>query len=128
MFENLTIDNIFLYAVKAYDKPNAIMSEFDEDYSRFLYIKRLLTKYYATGVMKERLILNHLVLLYNVFGVEAATRLIFAKFEEKDYEVLKPFLVYLHYLPEVVKGISGKDIYTNDIKMDEKSIECLRNL
>ena len=128
MFDNLTTDNMFLYAVKAYDKPNAIMSEFDEDYSRFLYIKRLLTKYYTTGVLKERLILNHLVLLYNVFGVEAATRLIFAKFEDKDYEVLKPFLLYLHYLPEIVKGICGKDIYTNDIKMDENIIKCLRIL
>jgi hypothetical protein len=128
MFENLTDDNIFLYAAKEYEKPNAVMSEFEEDFSRILYIKRLLTKYYASGILKERLILNHIVILYNVFGIEAATRLLFAKLEEKDYEVIKPFLIFLNFLPNVVKGIRGKNIITSDIKLDKGSIECLRSL
>ena len=128
MFENLTDDNVMLYAAKAYEKPSAIMSEFEEDYSRILYLKRLLTKYHTTGVLKDRLIINHIVLLYNVFGIEAATRLLFVKLEQKDYEVIKPFLIFLNFLPKVVKGINGRDINTDEIKLDQRAIECLRNL
>lgn len=128
MFEQLTDDNFLLYAAKAYDKPAAVMSEFEEDLNRILYIKRLLTKYYGTGFLKERLILNHILVLYNVFGVDAATRLLFFKLEEKDYEVIKPFLLYMNFLPVVVKGIKGKNIITNDIKMDHNCIKALREL
>ena len=127
MFENLTDDNVILYAAKAYNKPTAIMSEFEEDFNRILYIKRLLTKYYSTGVLKDRLIINHIVVLYNVFGLEAATRLLFFKLEE-DYEILKPFLIFLNFLPEVVKGIKGRDILTLNIKLNEGAIKCLRQL
>jgi hypothetical protein len=128
MYENLNDDNMLLYAAKEYNKPNAVMSEFEEDMNRILYIKRLLTKYYATGVLKERLILNHIIIIYNVFGIEAASRLLFCKLEEKDYEILKPFLVFLNFLPETIKGIKGKDIATTDIKLDEGAIKCLRQL
>ena len=128
MFQNLTDDNIMLFAAKTYDKPNAVMSEFEEDFARILYIKRLLTKYYSSGILKDRLIMNHIVVLYNLFGIEAATRLLFFKLEEKDYEVIKPFLLFLEFLPEVVRGINGKDIYTDLIKLDKGSVECLRNL
>jgi hypothetical protein len=128
MYENLNDDNMLLYAAKEYNKPNAVMSEFEEDMNRILYIKRLLTKYYATGVLKERLILNHIIIIYNVFGIEAASRLLFCKLEEKDYEILKPFLVFLNFLPEMIKGIKGKDILTSDIKLDEGAIKCLRQL
>jgi hypothetical protein len=128
MFENLTDDNVILYAAKAYNKPTAIMSEFEEDFNRILYIKRLLTKYYSTGVLKDRLIINHIVVLYNVFGLEAATRLLFFKLEEEDYEILKPFLIFLNFLPEVVKGIKGRDILTLNIKLNEGAIKCLRQL
>lgn len=127
MFQNLTDGNIMLFAAKTYDKPNAVMSEFEEDFARILYIKRLLTKYYSSGVLKDRLIMNHIVVLYNVFGIEAATRLLFFKLEDKDYEVIKPFLLFLEFLPEVVKGINGKDIYTDLIQLDKGSVECLRN-
>jgi len=128
MFENLTDDNVMLYAAKVYEKPSAIMSEFEEDYNRILYLKRLLTKYHTTGVLKDRLIMNHIVLLYNVFGIEAATRLLFVKLEQKDYEVIKPFLIFLNFLPKVVKGINGRDINTDEIQLDQRAIECLRNL
>jgi hypothetical protein len=127
MFENLTEDNYLLYAAKAYDKPNVVMSEFEEDLNRILYIKRLLTKYYSNGILKERLILNHLVVLYNVFG-EATTRLLFFSLEEKDYVVIKPFLIFLNYLPSVVYGINGKNIITSVIQLDENAIKGLRNL
>jgi hypothetical protein len=128
MFDDLNDNNFMLYTAKVYDKPNAVMSEFEEDINRILYIKRLLTKYDTSGVLKERLILNHLVILYNVFGVEAATRILFFKLDEEDYKILKPFLMFLNFLPKIVYGIKGKNIITNDIKLDTGAIECLRNL
>jgi len=128
MFDDLNDNNFMLYAAKVYDKPNAVMSEFEEDINRILYIKRLLTKYDTSGVLKERLILNHLVILYNVFGVEAATRILFFKLDEEDYKILKPFLMFLNFLPKIVYGIKGKNIITNDIQLDTGAIECLRNL
>ena len=75
-FDDLSSDNVMLYAMKVYDKPNCIMSEFKEDMKRFNYLKRLFFRYRKIGEVKERLILNHLVVLYNVFGPEAATRLL----------------------------------------------------
>lgn len=130
MFENLCDANYLLYAAKAYDKPNAVMSEFEEDLNRIVYIKRLLRKYFSTSVLKERLIINHIIVLYNVFGVEAATRLIFFKLEEKDYEVLRPILLFLNYISgdEIVYGIDGKNILTNNIKHDEGTVKCLKQL
>lgn len=127
LFSNVTTENFRLLAAKLYDKPNAVWEEFEEDLDRIQYIKRLLTKYHSSKVLKERLILNHLVVFYNVFGPEG-TRLLFFKLDKKDWEVLKPFLVMLGYLPEVVKGINGKDINTADIKLDKRAIEALRNL
>jgi hypothetical protein len=126
MFDNLNDENYLLYAAKEYDKPNAVMSEFEEDLNRILYIKRLLTKYHANKVLKDRLIINHLVVLFNVFGIEASNRLLFLKLDEKDYEVVKPFLLFLHYLPEKIRGIKGKDIITQNIRMDEEAVLCLR--
>jgi hypothetical protein len=128
MFHDLNDSNFMLYAAKVYDRPNAVMSEFEEDINRLLYIKRLLTKYYSSGVLKERLILNHIIVLYNVFGIEAATRLLFFKLDEKDYQVIKPFLIFLKFLPPVVYGISGRDILTSEILLDEGSLQCLANL
>lgn len=128
MFHDLNDSNFMLYAAKVYDRPNAVMSEFEEDINRLLYIKRLLTKYYSSGVLKERLILNHIIVLYNVFGIEAATRLLFFKLDEKDYQVIKPFLIFLKFLPPVVYGISGRDILTGEILLDEGSLQCLANL
>lgn len=128
MFHDLNDSNFTLYAAKVYDRPNAVMSEFEEDINRLLYIKRLLTKYYTSGVLKERLILNHIIVLYNVFGIEAATRLLFFKLDDKDYRVIKPFLIFLKFLPPVVYGISGRDILTCEILLDEGSLQCLANL
>lgn len=127
MYENLTDENYLLFAASAYEKPNAITSEFEQDLSRVLYVKRLLTKYYATKVLKDRLIMNHLVILYNVFG-DAATRLLFFKLDDKDREVIKPFLIYLSRLPEEVRGINGQDVKTSIIRLDMRVVECLRSL
>jgi hypothetical protein len=128
MFNNLTEDNFLLYCAKVYDRPNAVMSEFNEDLDRILYIKRLLTKYYSSGCLKERLIMNHLIVLYNCFGVDATTRLIFFRLEERDYSVMKPFLIFLNYMPDVIHGINGKDIISSDIELDKEAVRLLREI
>jgi len=128
MFENLTPDNILLYAMKAYDKPNCIMSEFKEDLKRFNYLKRLFQRYRKVGDIKERLVINHLVVIYNVFGVEVSTRLLFYKLSKDDYSALKTYLLFLNYMPETVKGIKGHDIHSSDIPVDMDIAEVLRTI
>ena len=127
-FENLTEDNIMLYAAKAYDKPNCIMSEFTEDMKRLNYLKRLFRRYSKHGEMRERLILNHIVVLYNIFGPEATTRILFYNTSKSDYSILKTYLLFLNLMPEKVRGIDGKDIISSEICVDMKVAEVLRNL
>ena len=127
-FENLCEDNIMLYATKIYDKPNCIMSEFVEDMKRFNYLKRLFSRYRKYDELRERLVLNHLVVLNNVFGPEATTRLLFYELSEADYPALKTYLLFLNIMPEVVKGIKGKDILSSDILVDLKIAEALRQI
>jgi DUF2075 family protein len=124
----LTSENILLYAVKAYDKPNMLMSEFKEDMKRFNYLKRLFRRYRKDGEIRERLVINHLVVLYNVFGVEVATRLLFYKMSKDDYIALKTFLLFLNYMPNVVRGIKGQDIFSSDISVDMRIAEILRQI
>lgn len=128
MFDDLNESNVLLYAAKCYEKPNCVSSEFDEDYKKIRYIKRLLQKYRLTGDIKERLLLNHLVVAQNVFGVENCTRMLFLRINEKDYSALKTFLVYTSAMPKIVKGINGRDIISSDISLDDKIIEILRSL
>lgn len=118
MIENLCDDNFMIFAMKAYDKPNCIMSEFEEDIKRLKYVKRLIKRYKATGNLKERLILNHIIILSNVFGVEAAVRMLFFKIGREDYEILKTFLIFLNFMPNTIKGINGNNIYSSDISVD----------
>ena len=130
MIHPLTEENFLVYAAKHYNNPHSIdEDEFLEDLNRFKYIKRLFNKFINTGEMKERLIMNHLVILYNVFGVSPTTRMLFLKL--KGYEsYLKPFLVKLSTLPSEVKGIGSVDnvIYTSDIIMNPKVIEIVRKI
>jgi len=126
MFDDLTIDNILLYAIKAYDKPNCVMSEFAEDMKRFNYLKRLFKRYRKIGEIKEQLILNHIVVLYNVFGPEVATRLLFFKVPKDDYVTLKTYLLFLSCMPDRIKGIKGQDIISSEISVDMKIAEILR--
>lgn len=118
MIENLSDDNFMIYAMKAYDKPNCIMSEFEEDLKRIKYVKRLIKRYKATGELKERLILNHIIILSNVFGVEATVRMLFYKLDEDDFEVLKTFLLFLNFMPKIVRGVGSKDILSSDVSVD----------
>lgn len=118
MIDNLCDDNFLIFAMKAYDKPNVIMSEFEEDLKRIKYIKRLIKRYRITGELKERLILNHIIILSNVFGVSASVRMLFYKLDYEDYNILKTFLLYLNYMPTIVFGVRGKDIHSSDISID----------
>lgn len=126
LFDNLTPDNIMLYCIKAYDKPNMLMSEFKDDMKRFNYLKRLFKRYRKDNEPKEHLVLNHIVILCNVFGPEVATRLLFYKMAKEDYSVIKTYLLFLNCMPEVVKGIKGNDVVSSDISVDMKIANTLR--
>lgn len=128
MFETLTDDNYLLYASKHYESPNCTREEFEEDLNRISYLKRLFTKYLEGKDLRERLILNHIIILYNVFGVEAATRILFLKTNDQERSVLKTFLIFLNYMPLVVKGIQGNVIKSSDIPIDVEVAKALRKL
>lgn len=118
MFDDLNDDNFLMFAMKSYDSPNCIMSEFEEDLKRIKYIKRLIKRYKTTGELKERLILNHLIILSNVFGTKNSVRMLFYKIDEEDYDILKTFLIFLEYMPSIVLGIKGKNINSADVKVN----------
>lgn len=128
MFENLNDDNFMMYAVKCYNSPHCIMSEFESDIKRTKYLKRLFRRYKSTTFLKERLILNHIILLNNVFGQEATARILFYKTDERDYDVLKTFLSYLNIMPEYVTGIRGKTIKVAEILIDQYVAGILRKI
>lgn len=125
---NLTDDNFVMYAIKNYNSPNCIMSEFEEDIKRIKYIKRLIKKYRATKDIKERLILNHIIVLSNVFGPEATTKMLFFKMDESDYSILKTFLLFLNFMPKVVYGIRDKHIDSSSISIDFNIASKLKNI
>lgn len=127
-FDDLNSENFAMFAMKAYDRPDCILSEFREDMKRFNYLKRLFYRYRKTGEIKERLIINHLIVLYNVFGAEVCTRMLFYKLSHDDYPTLKTYLLFLNYMPQVVRGIKGKDINSNDISVDLKIARVLRDI
>lgn len=128
MIENLHDDNFMIYAMKSYDKPNCIMSEFEEDLKRLKYVKRLIRRYRVTGELRERLLLNHITILGNVFGVEAAVRMLFYKLDRDDFDILKTFLLFLNYMPKIVSGIRGKNINSSDISVDIFVAKKLRDI
>ena len=130
MREQLDETNFLLYAAKHYDNPHCYDTlEFYDDLNRFKYIKRLFNRYEETGELKERLIVNHLTIIYNIFGAEPATRMLFLKLRG-HYHMIKPFLVLMGYMPDVVYsiGIDGKNIISSDIHMDENIVEILRQI
>jgi hypothetical protein len=128
MIENLCDDNFVIFAMKAYDKPNCIMSEFEEDLKRIKYVKRLIRRYRITGELKERLILNHLIILANVFGVESSVKMLFYKLDREDYDILKTFLLFLNFMPQIIKGIRGNNINSSDITVDVFVAKKLRTI
>ena len=100
-FSTLTPENINMFAIKHYNNPSCVdEQEFLDDMKRFKYLKRLFRKYDTSKELKMRLIINHIIILANVFGVEAATTLLFFKIEKNHWSILKTFLIFLHYMPE----------------------------
>ena len=100
-FSKLTPENINMFAMKHYDNPSCVdEQEFLDDMKRFKYLKRLFRKYETSKDLKARLIINHIIILTNVFGIDAATTLLFFKIEKNHWTILKTFLVYLHFMPE----------------------------
>jgi hypothetical protein len=128
MFENLTSDNLIIYAMKAYDRPDCIMSEFKNDMKRFNYLKRLFLRYRKDGELRERLIINHLVVIYNLFGTEVSTRILFYKMSKEDYSTLKTYLLFLNFMPEIIRGIKGRNLISADIPVDMKIADVLRKI
>ena len=123
--EPLNNNTYMMYAMKHYDNPQCIgMDEFQEDLNRIKYIKRLFRKYRNNDILRERLIVNHIIIFYNVFGIESATRILFFKIEEELHDLLKTFLVYLNCLPE--KDIPESNLI--ELPLDEFVINKLREL
>ena len=121
--------NFILYAAQSYDNPQCMdETEFFDDLKRFKYLKRLFNKYKENGELKERLVLNHLTILYNLFD-KGATRMLF--FKLRNYlDILIPFLVVLGRLPTKVEGIGiqGRIVYTNDVEVDPYVVDLLRSI
>jgi hypothetical protein len=119
IFNELNEDNFLLFAIKHYENPQAVTREdFDKDLNHFKYIKRLLTRYKNTGELKTHLLLNHFIVLYNIFG-EAATPMLFFKNERELWSTIKSFIIFLGRLPEYPKSS------IHDIQVD---LNCLEKL
>jgi hypothetical protein len=125
--EKLTSKNYLLFCAAHYDKYQYHSTEeFQEDLKRIKYIRKLITRYIEKGELKERLILNHIIILNNVFGPEALSKILYLKLNDQMYYV-KPFLILLNILPEKIYNVNDKEeIDTNLISMDNKIIERLR--
>jgi hypothetical protein len=120
LFDELNEDNFVLFASRHYDNPQCMsVEEFHHDLNRFKYLKRLLRRYTQNDDLQERLILNHIVVLYNVFGIEPATRMMFYRMEREYQSAVKTFLIFLNYL---------RDDELVDIPLDQTIVERLRNL
>ena len=119
LFNELNDDNFILFAIKNYENPQAVTKEdFDKDLNHFKYIKRLLKRYKNTGVLKTHLLLNHFIILYNIWG-EATTPMLFFKIDKDLWTSMKAFIMFLNRFPEYPRT----DIH--DIQVD---IECLKEL
>ena len=112
--------NLPLYAARHYYNPSfSDIDEFHEDLKRFKYIKRLVNRYLETGNLADRLLLNHIIVIFNVFGIEPALNMLKVKLEERHWSVIKPFLIYLNYV---------KNNELTGIEMDDKVVEFLRKI
>jgi hypothetical protein len=123
----LTEDNFLLYAAKHYDNPQCYSTEeFLQDVNRFKYLKRLISRYKRTGSLKTNLLLNHIIIITNLFGPEATVRMTFLKCSE-HLDCIKPFLVALNILPDILYNIGEtKIIHTTEISMDAHIVDSLR--
>ena len=114
-FKILTSETIDIFAKRHYDNPADVNSqEFDDDMKRFKYLKRLFRKYDTSKDFKARLIVNHIIILGNVFGIDAATTLLFFKIDKEHWSMLKTILIFLNYMPdgELIDVEVNQDIMT----------------
>ena len=122
IFNDLTAANFPLFAIKNYENPQAVTKEdFDKDLQHFKYIKRLLKRYKNTGELKTHLLLNHFIILYNIFG-EATTPMLFFKIEEDLWSIMKTFVVFLNRLPE------HPHCYIHDVEIDDYCLSQLTSI
>ena len=125
MQEKLNDANFLIYAMHNYDNPQChSVAEFEDDLKKFIYLKKLIYRYKNAGELRERLILNHIIVLYNIFG-ESTTKMLFYKIEEDLWPQLITFLVYLNRMPETIPEYG---INLVDIKLDETIIAVLRKI
>ena len=118
-------DNFILYAMRHYDNPQCyLMSEFSEDIRRFASIKKLLCRYFTDGNPRERLILNHIIVMYNLFG-DSATKMLFFQVDKIHWGTLITYLLYLNRMPETIPEYG---IVLSDIPLDEEVIKKLRKV
>ena len=129
IFDDLNDDNFLMYAMKEYNDVQCTdIEEFYDDLKKIKYIKRLFNVYKNNGQLKERLILNHFIIFYNVFTVQAGTRILFYKIEKDFWPMLKTFLIYLDRMPDKVDSIRGEVILASDIQLDDGIISRLRSI
>lgn len=125
MNEKLTDNNFLVYAMHHYDNPQChSLAEFEEDMKRFLYLKKLLSRYKLNGELRERLILNHIIVLYNLFN-DAATNMLFHKIDKSCWDILITFLVYVERMPEELPQYG---VVLSDVILDEQIISTLRKI
>lgn len=128
MFDDLTEENFQMFAMKSYSNPHCTdLLEFHDDLKRIRYIKRLFKKYHQSGDLKERLILNHMIVIYNMFDNRAATRMLFLKLDGYLH-YLKPFLIMLNYWPTDIGLVNGAKVLDSEIGLDKQIVETLRNI
>jgi hypothetical protein len=129
MNEKLTDENFLIYAAKYYDNPHCLSTEeFFEDLKRIKYIKKLITRYIENNELKHRLILNHLIVLNNLFGAEHLSRILYLKMKPQ-FRYIKPFLILLNILPDRLYDIKDEHkIETDLIPMEGNIIKMLRNI
>ena len=126
LFTELDDDNFVRYAMKYYDNPQCSgVDEFKEDLDKFKYLKRLFTSYHNDGELKERLILNHLIVLFNVFGSIPTVRMLFFQMPERSHPAIKTFLISIRMLPE--RDDMGLPIDIDRIPLDINIVKRLRN-
>ena len=122
LFTELTEDNFQLFAIKNYENPQAVTEDdFHKDLNHFKYIKRLLKRYRNTGELKSHLILNHFIVLYNIWG-EAATPMLFFKIEKELWPVMKTFVIFLNKLPDYPR------CFIHDVEVDKYCLDELYNI
>ena len=129
IFDDLNDDNFLMFAMREYINVQCIdIEEFYDDLKKIKYIKRLFNIYLNAGQLKERLILNHLIIFYNVFPVQAGTRILFYKIEKDFWPMLKTFLIFLDRMPDTIDSIRGEVILASDIQLDDGIISRLRSI